>query len=434
MFSIRYARADDVPQILNVLKHYNMHNVPSPEMPELDYHYFYVAEVDGEVVGAAGYKILSPEVGKTTLMAVDPAYGGRGIGLALQGKRMAAMKSLGCQKVITNADRPETIKWYGKHFGYRPVGTIKKEHEFGLPDVDHWTTIEANMEGLDLNKFLEPQKKRPLIINVALTGAVYNKSDNPHLPLTVSEIITDARQVVSEGASIVHIHAREVDGKPSADTKIYAEIIEGIRLYCPEVIVCVSTTGRWVSDLELRSAVLDLEGRFKPDMASLTLGSMNSSIRPSINAPDTIKELAEKMHANGIKPEVEIFDLGMLDYARYLIRKGYLKLPLYANIILGNLGTLFASERNADIMVKSLPVDTCWSVVGLGICQSKMTEWSVKNGGQVRIGLEDNLYMDNEKKQHASNVELVKRVCEIANREDRQIATPREARNIIGLV
>ena len=142
----RRARADDRDVVLHVLAFANFHHVPTPEMPELTLEKFYVAELGGQVVGCAGYKVLADGCGKTTLMAVDPTYRGLGIGQRLQELRMIEMRSLGCSVVITNADRPETIDWYKRKFGYREIGTLKKLHEFGHPAIDFWTTLEADIE------------------------------------------------------------------------------------------------------------------------------------------------------------------------------------------------------------------------------------------------------------------------------------------------
>jgi len=142
----RRARAADEEAILRVLAFANMHHVPSPEMPSLDLERFFVAEVDGQVVGCSGYAVLENGDGKTTLMAVDPALRGKNIGKRLQELRMLEMREQGCPRVITNADRPETIRWYKRHFGYEEIGTLAKEHEFGLPDVHHWTTMAADID------------------------------------------------------------------------------------------------------------------------------------------------------------------------------------------------------------------------------------------------------------------------------------------------
>lgn len=143
---IRPARAGDMPAMLAVLELVNMHYIPSAEMPDLDWRCCFVAEDgDGRVLGMSGYKVLSPTEGKTTLMVVYPDCKGTGIGHALQVRRMEALLEQGVEWLTTNADRPETIAWYEKHFGYRKVGTLAKEHEFGLPEVDHWTTLRTNL-------------------------------------------------------------------------------------------------------------------------------------------------------------------------------------------------------------------------------------------------------------------------------------------------
>ena len=144
---IRPARLpEDRAGMLAVLETVNMHHVPSPEMHDFDVGEWYVAERDGTVIGVAGYRLLDRDgevVGKTTLLAVDPREREHGLGRALQELRMGLMREAGARRVITNADRPETIAWYERHFGYRRIGRVRKAHEFGLPDVDHWTTLEA---------------------------------------------------------------------------------------------------------------------------------------------------------------------------------------------------------------------------------------------------------------------------------------------------
>ena len=142
----RRARADEMPAVLRVLRFANFHNVPSPEMPAFDLADVFVAEAGGVVVGVAGYAVLADGRGKTTLMAVDPAYRAHGIGARLQELRMLAMRERGCRVVVTNADLPETISWYKRKFGYREVGSVPKVHEFGDPTVDRWTTLEASID------------------------------------------------------------------------------------------------------------------------------------------------------------------------------------------------------------------------------------------------------------------------------------------------
>ena len=143
--SIEPAGEKDIPEILEMMKTANMHNVPSPEMPELDWKCFFVARIEGKLVGAAGYKILSPTEAKTTLMTVYPEYRKHGIGRLLQERRMLALCEKGIEVLVTNADIPETIEWYKKHFGYREIGKLKKIHEFGRPDIDKWTTLQTDL-------------------------------------------------------------------------------------------------------------------------------------------------------------------------------------------------------------------------------------------------------------------------------------------------
>ena len=150
LFTIRPARAMDLPAMMEVLRSANMHYIPSPEMPELDLHCCCVAEVKSGVAGMSGYKILSAREAKTTLMAVLPEFRGWGIGRALQEWRMRELSRRGIQLLLTNADRPETIAWYKRHFGYREIGSLPKEHEFGHPDIFRWTTLEV-----DLNRWKE---------------------------------------------------------------------------------------------------------------------------------------------------------------------------------------------------------------------------------------------------------------------------------------
>ncbi|MGH2925773.1 MAG: GNAT family N-acetyltransferase [Solirubrobacterales bacterium] len=148
-YRIRPARLPaDRPAVLRVLETANMHRVPSPEMEDFDIGTWHVAVIDDEIVGVAGFRLLeTPDgpVGKTTLLAVDPEARGHGIGMALQEFRMELMREAGATRVITNADRPETIAWYERHFGYRRIGELPKLHEFGLPEVDRWTTLEASL-------------------------------------------------------------------------------------------------------------------------------------------------------------------------------------------------------------------------------------------------------------------------------------------------
>jgi 3-keto-5-aminohexanoate cleavage enzyme len=273
-----------------------------------------------------------------------------------------------------------------------------------------------------------------LIINAALTGMVPTKADNLHVPITPGEIALDARRCYEAGAAIVHLHARDQDGRPSYQASIYREIIAAIKSRCPQLIICVSTSGRVFNAFQERAGVLDLDGDCKPDMASLTLGSMNFPQQASVNAPDMIQQLSEKMLSRGIVPELEIFELGMLDYAKYLIGKNILRRPLYFNLLAGSLGTLSATPLNLALIVNSLPPGCTWAAAGIGRVQFFVNSMAITMGGHVRVGLEDNLFYDTSKQRPASNPGLVERLAKLARAAGREIASPAEAREIIGLV
>lgn len=272
-----------------------------------------------------------------------------------------------------------------------------------------------------------------LIINAALTGMVPTKQDNPNVPVTPAEIVADARRCRDAGASIVHIHARDEHGQPTYHKEVFAEIIAGIRQSCPELLISATTSGRVHREFAQRADVLTLEGALKPDFASLTLGSMNFPKQASVNAPEMIRDLATTMNHRGIVPELELFELGMVDYAKYLIDHGVLKPPLYANILLGSRGTLAATPQNLVMMVNALPEKTTWSAAGIGRFQFYVNSMAIVMSGHVRAGLEDNLWYDDARMHHATNAGLIERLVKLARCIGREIASPADARAIIGL-
>ena len=268
-----------------------------------------------------------------------------------------------------------------------------------------------------------------LIVNAAITGMVPLKTDNPNVPLTPEEIVADVRRCRDAGATIVHLHAREADGSATYKKAIYAEIFQGVREECPELLLSGSCSGRVYGEFWQRSEVLELQ----PDFGSLTLGSLNFPKQPSINSPEMIQKLALAMKNRGIVPELEIFDVGMADYAHYLIQKQILGPPYYANLLLGSLGTLAASPENLCTLIRALPPGTTWSVAGIGRFQFAMNSLAVVMGGHVRVGLEDAIYEDWETKRLATNAGLIDRVVRLARAAGRRIATPEETRQLIGL-
>jgi len=278
---------------------------------------------------------------------------------------------------------------------------------------------------------LEPYPK--LIINAALTGVIPTKADNPHVPVSPQEVIEDAAKCCDAGASIMHVHARDRDGRPTYDPQVFARIISGIRQYRDDVIICATTSGRRYGEFEQRSAVLDLDGEAKPDMASLTTGSLNFPDGPSLSTPEMIEKLASRMRDRGIKPELEVLELGMINTAKLLIQKEIAAPPYYFNILLGSAHTAPATMLNLCTMVSSLPLNSRWAACGLGRFQLKINVAAVAMGGHVRVGVEDNLYYDSQRKHPATNAQQVERVARIAAELEREVATPADARQMLGL-
>ena len=272
-----------------------------------------------------------------------------------------------------------------------------------------------------------------LIINLAPTGMVPRTADNSAVPVIAQRIAEDCEACRAAGASMFHLHARDDNQDPTWQQEVYKEIVLAVRRRCPDAIVVVSTSGRTHGAFEQRSDVLNLDGQAKPDMASLTLGSLNFPKQASVNEPSMIKRLADKMNERDIVPELEVFDSGMLDYAKYLIDRKVLKEPFYFNLLLGSLGTMSATPFNLASLVMSLPSSAVWAAAGIGRYQLAMNSLAIVTGGHVRIGLEDNLFLDAEKKRPATNPALVERIARVADAVERPLATPAEAREIIGL-
>lgn len=257
------------------------------------------------------------------------------------------------------------------------------------------------------------------------------KQNCPQVPVSVKEIALDVKRCYELGVSMVHIHAREENQSPSWKPEIFSEILNEIKHFAPEMITVVTTSGRDWPDIERRSASLDATP--KPDMGSLTLGSLNFPNQASVNPPKIIQELLSKMNERSIIPELEIFNTGMINYAHYLIKKGLLHPPYYFNLILGSLGSASLNAINLGAMISSLPVDATWSVGGIGRFQLAANTIAIALGGHIRVGLEDNPYLDWTNKTDASNPRLVERIIKISKEFNRELASPMDARKIIGL-
>ena len=278
-----------------------------------------------------------------------------------------------------------------------------------------------------------PHRRDPLIINLAPTGMMPTREQSLFVPLTVAEIVADSLQCITEGASIIHIHARDDAGRPTYQKEIYARIIAGIREKRPDSIICVSLSGRHHSEFEKRADPLFLTGDVKPDMGSLTLSSLNFAHTASMNSPETIIRLAETMADRKIKPELEVFDLGMINYAKYLFEEGILITPLYFNILLGGVATAQVKPSHLGLLMEELPQPSLWAAAGLGAAQLRMNTLGILFGNGVRVGLEDYLWLDIERQKLARNVDQVRRVVHLAELLGRPIATPTETRAMLGL-
>lgn len=272
-----------------------------------------------------------------------------------------------------------------------------------------------------------------VIINFAPTGLIPTKAMTAHVPVTPKEIVDDVVRCHTIGITTVHIHARNEDGMPTQKKEHYARIIAGIREHVPALPICVSTSGRTFPEFEERSDVLNLRGDTKPDMASLLLGSVDFKQGTSVNSPETVIRLVEKMNENGIKPELEVFDIGMMSFARHLIEKGYLAPPYYFNIILGNLTSAGPTLHHLAAIMHDLPADSYWSFGGIGACQLQAHMISIAVNGGVRVGIEDTIWYDRKKTRLATNEELVGRVAALIHLCDKTVMSPGKFRKNLGM-
>jgi len=261
------------------------------------------------------------------------------------------------------------------------------------------------------------------------------KEMTPHVPVTVQEIVEDIHEAVEIGITMVHVHARdERTGEPTYKAEVYGDIIAGIRKFSRDLVVAVSLSGRTFKEFEKRAEPLGLQGDSKPDMGSLTLSSVNFNKEASVNSPDMIQALAQEMRRMGILPELEAFDAGMINYAKYLERKGLIEPPHYFNLLLGNIACAQADLLHAGMMINDLPPNSLWSLAGIGDNQLMMNSIAVAAGGGVRVGLEDNIWYDLGRTRLARNADLLRRVHRLAEYNERKIMIPSELRKLLKLV
>ncbi len=273
-----------------------------------------------------------------------------------------------------------------------------------------------------------------IIINFTPTGIIPSKKVTPYVPITSQEIIADVKKACELGITSVHLHIRDSETQlPCYKKEKYAEIISGIREFAPDLVICVSTSGRHFCDFEKRSDVLLLDGDLKPDMASLTLSSINFNNQASINEPAMIMSLAQNMLDRGIKPELEAFDSGMINYAKYLIRKNILAAPFYFSLILGNIACAQADLLHIGVMISALPAQSVFSLGGVGDSQLPVNSLAISMGYGVRVGIEDNYWYDRARTKLATNPDLVERIQGFCIANEKDIMTPAELRTILGL-
>ena len=271
---------------------------------------------------------------------------------------------------------------------------------------------------------------KPCFICVAITGSLPRKEMNPAVPITVAEQVESTQAAFEAGATICHAHVRNDDQTPSSDPDRFARLKEGLEAHCPGMIIQFSTGGRSGAGRE-RGGMLPL----RPDMASLTVGSNNFPTRVYENPPDLVDWLAAEMLAHGIKPEIEAFDLSHIHRAAAMQADGRLKGPAYVQFVMGVKNAMPADRDVFDYYIRTverLLPGSEWCAAGIGRHQIEVNEWCVAAGGHARTGLEDNIRMDRETLA-PSNAALVERVVEICERHERPVASPAEARAMLGL-
>jgi 3-keto-5-aminohexanoate cleavage enzyme len=272
---------------------------------------------------------------------------------------------------------------------------------------------------------------RPVVIAVAITGSVPRKKDNPALPVTPPEQIESTHEAYEAGASLVHIHVRNPDESSSSDPELFRQVQEGIQKHCPGMIVQFSTGGRG-RDPSARGSALYL----KPDMASLSTGSVNFPTIIYENHTTLVTDLATKMREFGIRPEIEIFDLSHLHGAKRLVEAGLIDERPHVQFVMGVQNALPAEEYLLELLLgelrRVLPMAT-WTAAGIGRNQAPVMDWALKRSADaVRTGLEDNIRISKDRLAK-SNAELVEQAVLAIARHGRRVATRAEARTALGL-
>lgn len=271
----------------------------------------------------------------------------------------------------------------------------------------------------------------PCIISVAITGSLPTKANNPAVPVSISEQVESAQEAFEAGATIVHCHVRDDEGRPSSDPGRFARLMEGLRHHCPGMIVQLSTGGRSGVG-QARGGMLSL----KPDMASLSVGSNNFPTRVYENPPDLVDWLAAEMLAYGVTPEIEVFDLSHIFKAHQMWQAGQIAARPYLQFVMGVRNAMPADRDVFEFYIRTVRrlfgEDTPWSAAGIGPSQIVLNDWAVSSGGHARTGLEDNVRLDRDRLA-PSNAALVRRVVALCERYGRPVADWQTARRLLGL-
>ena len=268
-----------------------------------------------------------------------------------------------------------------------------------------------------------------LIITAAICGAEVLKEHNPAVPYTVEESVREAKAAYDAGASIIHLHVRYDDGTPTQDKNRFKEVMDAIYAACPDVIIQPSTGGAvgMTNDERLQPTELN------PEMATLDCGTLNFGGDDIFeNTENTIKYFGKKMIERGIKPELEVFDKSMIDMALRLHKKGFIQSPMHFDFVMGVNGGISGELRDFVFLRGSIPPDSTYTVAGVGRYEFPLAIAAIIDGGNVRVGFEDNVFIS-KGVLAKSNGELVEKVVRLAREFGREIATPAEARNILGL-
>lgn len=271
---------------------------------------------------------------------------------------------------------------------------------------------------------------QPCVISIAITGSVPQKSDNPAVPITVTEQIESTHEAFEAGATLAHCHVRNDDGSTSSNPERFERLMEGLKRHCPGMIIQFSTGGRSGTGRE-RGGMIPL----RPDMCSLSVGSNNFPTRVYENSPDLVNWLAAEMIKYEVKPEIEAFDLSHIFQAIKLLNEGKLRAPLHVQFVMGVKNAMPVDREVFEFYIRTLnrlAPEATWTGAGIGRDQLTLNCWSLEFGGHCRTGLEDNIRLDRETLA-PSNAKLVERVVDICPDFNRHPATVTEARRILSL-